>query len=207
MQYLLEKLHLSGVAFQPGCASRAKKTLSLIVEGGNDYVVAVKENQGKLYRQIETIIRYRQPRQTASTPFECHHGRQEQRRVSVYSAQGIDPQRWQGTKTILCVERRRCTPDKCSIHRAYYLSSLATTARLWNNMVRGHWSIENQLHWPKDVVLHEDETYGRNPNALLNASLFRSITINLLRLNGFKSVTSALRELANQVERIFRLLQ
>jgi predicted transposase YbfD/YdcC len=74
-------------------------------------------------------------------------------------------------------------------------------------MVRGHWRIENQLHWPKDVVLHEDETYGRDPNALLNASLFRSITINLLRLNGFKSFTSALRELANQVEKIFRLLQ
>lgn len=184
-----------------------KKTLSLIVEGGNDYLVAVKANQGKLYRQLETIVRYRQPRQTASTPFERHHGRQEQRLVSVYSAQGIDPQRWQGAKTILCVERRRCTAERCSIQRVYYLSSIATTARLSNDMVRGHWSIENRLHWPKDVVLNEDDTYGRNPNALLNASLFRSITINLLRLNGFKSVTSALRELANQVERIFRLLQ
>lgn len=74
-------------------------------------------------------------------------------------------------------------------------------------MVRGHWRIENRLHWPKDVVLHEDDTYGRNPKALLNASLLRSMTINLLRLNGFKSVTAALRELANQVEKIFRLLQ
>jgi predicted transposase YbfD/YdcC len=184
-----------------------KKTLSLIVEGGNDYVVAVKANQGKLYHQLETIVRYRQPRQTASTPFECQHGRQEQRLVSVYSAQGIDPQRWQGAKTILCVERRRCTADHCSIHRAYYLSSIATTARLCHDMVRGHWSIENRLHWPKDVVLHEDDTYGRNPNALLNASLFRSITINLLRLNGFKSLTAALRKLANQVETIFQLLQ
>ncbi|NEQ29607.1 MAG: ISAs1 family transposase [Leptolyngbya sp. SIO4C5] len=184
-----------------------KKTLSLIVEGGNDYGVSVKANQGKLYRQIETLVRYRQPRQTASTPVECHHGRQEQRLVSVYSAQGIDTQRWQGAKTILCVERRRCTAERCSIHQAYYLSSVATSARLWNDMVRGHWSIENRLHWPKDVVLHEDETYGRNPNALLNASLFRSITINLLRLRGGKSVTSALRELANQVEQIFRFLQ
>jgi predicted transposase YbfD/YdcC len=184
-----------------------KKTLSLIVEGGNDYVVSVKANQGKLYRQIETLVRYRQPRQTASTPVECHHGRQEQRLVSVYSAQGIDTQRWQGAKTILCVERRRCTADRCSIHQVYYLSSVATTARLWNDMVRGHWSIENRLHWLKDVVLHEDETYGRDPNALLNASLFRSITINLLRLKGVKSVTSALRELANQVDQIFRFLQ
>jgi len=84
---------------------------------------------------------------------------------------------------------------------------MATTARLCNDIVRGHCSIENRLHWSKDVVLHEDETYGRNPNALLNALLFRSMTINLLRLNGFKSLTSALRKLANQVETIFRLLQ
>lgn len=184
-----------------------KKTLSLIIEGDNDYVVAIKENQGKLYRQIETLVRYRQPRQTASTPFEYQHGRQEQRIVRGYSAQGLDTQRWLGAKTVLCVERRRCTSDQCSIHQAYYLSSVATTARLWNDMVRGHWSIENRLHWPKDMVLHEDKTYGRDSNALLNASLFRSITINLLRLNGLNSLTSALRELANQVEQIFRFLQ
>jgi len=98
------------------------KTLSLVVEGGNDYVVAVKANQGKLYHQIETLVRYRQPHQTASTPFECHYGRQEQRLVSVYSAQDLDRQRWQGAKTVLCVERRQCPTERCSIHRAYYLS-------------------------------------------------------------------------------------
>ena len=184
-----------------------KKTLLCIVEQGNDYLVAVKGNQGKLYRQIQTLVHYRQPRQTAATPCECQHGRQEQRLVKVYSANGIDTQRWLGAKTVLFVERRRGTPEKCSIHQAYYLSSVATTATLWNDMVRGHWSIENRLHWPKDVVLQEDKTYGRNPNALLNTSLFRSITINVLRLNGFNSVSSALRELANQVEQIFRLLQ
>ncbi|WP_017296979.1 ISAs1 family transposase [Nodosilinea nodulosa] len=184
-----------------------QKTLSRLVEGGNDYVVAVKENQGKLYRQIETICRYRQPRQTALMPFESQHGRQEQWVVRTYSAKGLDPQCWLGAKNVLCVERRRCTSDRCSVHQAYYLSSLATTARLWNDMVRGHWSIENQLHWPKDTILHEDKTYGRDSNGLLNASLFRSITINVLRLNGFNSLTAAVRGLANQVEQIFRLLQ
>ena len=74
-------------------------------------------------------------------------------------------------------------------------------------MVRGHWSIENRLHWPKDVVLGEDDAYGTNGNALLNASVFRSITINLLRLNGFDRIKPALRLLANQVHQIFELLQ
>ena len=74
-------------------------------------------------------------------------------------------------------------------------------------MVRGHWSVENRLHWPKDVVLGEDDAYGKNSNALLNASVFRSITINLLRLNGFDSIKPALRLLANQIHQIFELLQ
>jgi predicted transposase YbfD/YdcC len=184
-----------------------KKTLSLILESGNDYLVAVKANQRRLYRQLETLVAYRHPRQSSTTPLEHQHGRQEQRQLKVYSIQGIDTQRWLGAKTVLCVERQRCCRGKCSRHRAYYLSSVATTAAIWMEMVRGHWSIENRLHWPKDVVLNEDDTYGRDPNALLNVSLFRSITINVLGLKGFDSITSALRQLANQVDQIFRLLQ
>lgn len=74
-------------------------------------------------------------------------------------------------------------------------------------MVRGHWSIENRLHWPKDVLLREDATYGREENAVLNRSIFRSITINVLRLNGFQSIAPALPRFANQVDEIFKLLQ
>jgi len=184
-----------------------KKTLSLILESGNDYLVAVKANQGRLYRQLEALVAYRPPRQSSTPSLEHQHGRKEQRQVMVYSAKGLDTQRWRGVKTVLCVERYRCYQGQDSTHRAFYLSSVATTASLWMEMVRGHWSIDNRLHWPKDVVLNEDDAYGRDANALLNASLFRSITINVLRLNGFDSLTSALRQLANQVDQIFRLLQ
>ena len=54
--------------------------------------------------------------------------------------------------------------------------------------------------------LKEDNSYGRDQNALLNASLFRTISLNLLKLNGFTSVAEALTELANQVHRIFSFL-
>lgn len=93
------------------------------------------------------------------------------------------------------------------MNKAYYLTSAATTATAQLEAIRKHWSIENQLHWPKDVVLKEDDSYGREPNALLVASVFRSITINLLRLHEFESLTSALRGLANQIDEIFQLLQ
>ena len=59
----------------------------------------------------------------------------------------------------------------------------------------------------KDVVLGEDNAYGNNSHALLNTSVFRSITINLLRLNSFDSIKPALRLLANQFHQTSELLQ
>ena len=138
---------------------------------------------------------------------EQHRGRLETRRVSVFSAVGVDTDRWPQVKTIVCVDRQRQSEGKCTTHRAYYISSVSASSKTWMTIIRGHWSVENRLHWCKDVVLNEDKTYGREPNALLTASVFRSITINLLRINGFDSLKSALRELANQIPQIFKLLQ
>lgn len=169
--------------------------------------MAVKRNQDKLYRHLHAIVQHCPCQQPSITLSQQQHGRREERHLSVFCAVGIDTTQWPGVKTVLCVERHREEQGRGSPHRAYYISSVATTAHAWMDMVRGHWRIENRLHWPKDVLLHEDATYGRDANALLNASVFRSILINLLRLNGFKSIASALRQLANQIEQIFQLLQ
>ncbi len=184
-----------------------KKTLQLMLESENDYVVAVKRNQARLHRQVESIVTHCKALQSPLTIQEQQRGRLETRRVSVFSAAGIDTERWSGVNTIVCVDRHRQYQGKCTTHRAYYISSVSASPKAWMKTIRGHWSVENRLHWCKDVVLNEDGTYGREPNALLNTSVFRSITINLLRINGFDSLKSALRELANQIPQIFKLLQ
>ena len=184
-----------------------KKTLQLILESENDYVVAVKRNQVRLYHQVESIVTHCKPIQPTRTLHEQQRGRTETRCVRVFSATGIDTEQWPGVKTIVCVDRARQFKGRCTMHRAYYISSVSASSKAWMETIRGHWSVENRLHWCKDVVLNEDSAYGREPNALLNASVFRSIAINLLRLNGFDSLKSALRELANQIPQIFKLLQ
>jgi predicted transposase YbfD/YdcC len=80
---------------------------------------------------------------------------------ALFAPTGIDTERWPGVKTLLCIERKRSVKGKCSTQRSYYISSVATTAAAWMKMIRGHWCIENRLHWPKDVVLDEDASYGR----------------------------------------------
>jgi len=179
----------------------------MILAGGNDYLVAVKRNQGQLYKHLQSIAHSCSPQQPSIRVTEHQRGRREHRQVQVFSAVGLEERDWPGVKTVLCVERQREEKGICCTHSAYYISSVATTARAWMEMVRGHWSIENRLHWPKDVLLKEDTTYSREESVLLNMSLFRSITINVLRLNGFKSIAPALRQFANQVDEIFQLLQ
>jgi len=184
-----------------------KKTLARILESGNNYLVALKSNQPSLYRQVESIAKHCQPLWPPVETEEKQRGRHEQRTLTVFDAVSLDAEKWPQVQSIVCLQRQTTCKDKTSSHTAYYISSVATSADAWMRMVRGHWSIENRLHWPKDVVLGEDDAYGTNCNALLNASVFRSITINLLRLNGFDRIKPALRLLANQVHQIFELLQ
>lgn len=184
-----------------------KKTLEHILASGNDYLVALKANQPRLYRQVASIATHCNPLFPPLETEEHQRGRYEKRTLTVFDAVSLDTEKWPQVQSIVCINRQTTRKGKTSAHTAYYISSVATSARAWMQMVRAHWSVENRLHWPKDVVLGEDDAYGKNSNALLNASVFRSITINLLRLNGFDSIKPALRLLANQIHQIFELLQ
>lgn len=181
-----------------------KKTLELVLESGNDYLVSVKDNQPHLHTQLQAIAQVR-PVIKEHQSEHRQRGRFEQRTVQVFSAAGLE--QWPGAATVLRVERHSIRNGKAYEATSFYLSSMETHAQHWQQLVRGHWSIENRLHWPKDVILQEDDSCNTKVNTLLNTSLFRTIVINILRLNGFKSPASALRELANQIERIFQFLQ
>jgi predicted transposase YbfD/YdcC len=74
-------------------------------------------------------------------------------------------------------------------------------------IIRGHWGIENRLHWVKDVVFKEDSLPLKHHNAASNWSLLRSIVINLARQHGYDSLTKAERFLSHNIPQLFSLLQ
>lgn len=185
--------------------STPKKTLEQIIESGNDYLVAVKRNQGRLYQHLQTYFQYLKPI-AQHTHREQRRGRCEHRCVKVYRPADWARQQWKAIESVLCVERWGTRQGKDYHHRAYYISSVVTSAHRWQALVREHWGIENRLHWPKDVVFAEDAYRLEDQQALLNGSLFRTIAINVLRLNGFHSLKTALTKLANRVDLIFPLL-
>ncbi|AKV67577.1 Mobile element protein [Microcystis panniformis FACHB-1757] len=92
-----------------------------------------------------------------------------------------------------------------SVSQAYYISSLTESAQVFAKIIRGHWKIENQLHWVKDVIFEEDKSEISDFQAASNWSILTTIGLNLFRGLGFLSITEGQRWLAERWEKLIVL--
>ena len=133
---------------------------------------------------------------------EKNHGRHSQWKVSVYEVSSIpDPQKilslWTSIRTVICVHRiiEHTSPKnkkKDYNKKAYYISNHTNlSAEQFHKGIRGHWSIENGLHYEKDVVLNEDKNRIKNKAAAPIFSTFNTVAINFLRMLNFKGIRDA----------------
>ena len=171
-----------------GCQKEIAQT---IVAGGGDYILAVKDNQPTLHAEIQAAFA------TAATPpvrsarrytTEDHgHGREEQRTVQVLPARGVlsaaQLAAWIGVLTVVMVTRVVwCEATGVeSIEVSHFLSSLPPNARRIGTAIRGHWSIENGLHWVLDVVFREDARRVYDRTAAENVAFLNRLALSLLR--------------------------
>jgi predicted transposase YbfD/YdcC len=171
-----------------GCQKDIAKT---IVAGGGDYILAVKDNQPTVHAEIKAAFA------TAATPparsprlytTEDHgHGREEQRTVQVLPARGAlsaaQCAAWLGVLTIVMGTRVVwCEATGMeSLEVSYFLSSLPPNARRLGPAIRGHWSIENGLHWVLDVVFREDARRLYDRTAAENVAFLNRLALSLLR--------------------------
>lgn len=184
----------------------AKKTLHQIVKQGNDYLVCVKANQQRLYRGIEQQSKMNQPL-SCYQKHEQGHGRSTNWQVSVFNGVAAFGHEWSGIQSCIVVQRHGHRDGKSFDERQYYISSVVTNAEQFHRIVRGHWRIETQLHWVKDVTFNEDDAPQSGRYAAANWSVVRNFFITLARSVGFTSMATAKRQLANRLQRIFPLLQ
>ena len=160
----------------------------------------VKRNQKTLYRQIESQIfnttAIRCFKQTEKTRNRLTH-----RTVEVFSPPPNIDSRWVGVHSIIKIFRSgtRGNHDYESDSATYYISSLPPTSSLIPQGIRRHWSIENRLHWVKDVVTKEDTSPVLQGKASTNISLIKSWVLSLLRVHGFDSMTEALDYMSNNL--------
>ena len=171
-----------------GCQKDMAQT---IVAGGGDYILAVKDNQPTLHAEIQAAFATAPlPPARSSRLYRTEdqgHGREEQRTVQVLPARGYvsgaQRARWLGVLSIVMVTRVVwCeATGKESSEVSYFLSSLPPTARRIGHAIRGHWSIENSLHWVLDVVFREDARRVYDRTTAENVAFLNRLAVSLLR--------------------------
>ncbi len=139
---------------------------------------------------------------------EKNRGRNETRIAEVYdNLENID-NKWAGLKSIIKINRKVTKKAGESEETAYFISSLpaTTSAKIFNDAIRSHWSIENSLHYTKDKTFKEDESKIKSRNAPENISVFRNIVLNIFRNNGWSNMAQAIRMVPNDIEKLFELI-
>jgi predicted transposase YbfD/YdcC len=190
-----------------------KKTLALIIEGGNDYIITIKKNQPSLYKFAEELALSTSDLDSWKAS-EKLHGRQTTRHTKIYAMPPELLPIWPGAKQIIAIARSGTrTEGKKSRSRLvnfdeshYYLSSLEWSAHQFAEGIQGHWLVENGLHWVKDVTLNEDNCVHRGGNAPANWAMVRQFLVSLARMFGRRTLPQALRFMANQIEKVSELL-
>lgn len=114
---------------------------------------------------------------------------------------------WAGLRQIVAVYRRIKKNGQISEETAYFISSKPDgNALMYAQGVRGHWAIENGLHWVKDVTLKEDKSKIRTGNAPQNISTLKNIGLNIFRKNNYTTIASAIRLVANNINKLCELI-
>ena len=194
---LLRALELAGCIVTLDALHCQKTTAREIHEADADYVLALKGNQGTAHQEVrayldDAILRGA-PELVPLETVEKGHGRIETRRYWQSAKIGwfADRADWENLRSVGVVEAvREVAGSAPSTERRYYLSSLAPDIARFARAVRGHWSVENQLHWSLDVTFDEDRSRARTRHAAINLATLRRIALNLLRAD--KSSTKSL---------------
>jgi predicted transposase YbfD/YdcC len=184
---LIKVLDIAGCIVTIDAMGCQKQIVKSIVDKSGEYVIALKKNQGNLYKNVEEIFKEAIAKGFEGFKYSNYHtkkdehGREEIRHYLMLSdiQERIDPgKKWINLQSVGMVEYIRKVNGKTKIETRYYISSLTDNSKLLGESVRSHWGIENSLHWVLDVALREDDCRIRKDNAPQNFAVLRHIAVN-----------------------------
>jgi len=186
---LLELLELSGAMVTIDAMGCQTEIAGQIVAAGADYCLAVKDNQPRLHQGIIDFFERHAEDDFADVRMRCHvtdekgHGREETRYYMICPIPEDlpDRSRWTGLKAIGVAVNETLRDGKRVGENRYYILSKFVAARRFADAVRGHWGIENRLHWQLDVTFQEDQCRIRQGHADANFSILRRTALSLLK--------------------------
>ena len=184
---LLRVLDLAGAIVTIDAAGCQVENARMIRRQRGHYLRTVKDNQPTLRAAIESVFERACETDFADVRCDGHesdddgHGRHEERYVTVvYEPEGL-PAQWPDVAAVVQVNRERQVGGERTVTSHDYITSHPGTAAEFAGWIRGHWDIENGLHWVLDVVFREDRSRIRAANAGANLALIRRVAVALLR--------------------------
>ncbi len=187
---LLKIIEITGCIVTIDAMGCQKEIVKEIVDKRADYVISLKGNQGTLHQEIKDYLDWAERIKFKDIAFDSYetlekgHGRIEQRKCWVTEEiDWLEPRaEWKNLKSVVMVEAtREVIGGQKTVEKRYFISSLAANAEEALKAVRGHWAIENELHWCLDIGFREDECRTRTGNAAENLAIIRHLGINLLK--------------------------
>lgn len=184
---LLNALSVSGCVVTLDAMGCQKAITKKIIEEDADYVIATKDNQPTLHQEIaehfEAKFEYDHKKLDFHETIEAKDGCKISRRYYVCDdIEELDScDEFEGLSSIGMVETKREKEGKTSYETRYYILSFIASAVFFSDCARGHWGIENSLHWVLDVCFNEDASRIRKDNGAENMAIIRRVALNLLK--------------------------
>jgi len=210
---LLSELILEGRVITMDALLTQRKLAEAILQQGGRYVMIAKENQAELRKWIKALFDepqwLREPPQVAES-LEVGHGRVEKRHLQASSALA-DHELWPGLEQVFAI-KRTVTHQKSGkrsqevVYGCTNLTKEQANAEMLMKLVRGHWRIENQSHWVRDVTFDEDHGQVRKGNIPQVMAALRNMVIGLMRKTGENNIAAACRKFAAQPQAALALI-
>lgn len=189
---LLQVLELAGCVVTLDALGTQTEIAQTIVDQQADYVLALKENQGRLYEDVVATfdeadeLAFAHVPHTYAKTINKGHGRVEIRECwAIDRADYIQALRdwikWPHLTSLVRIRAQRRIGHATSVEDRYHITSLPGHADQLLTVIRSHWGVENQLHWSLDVTFREDDSRIRTGDGAQNFSILRRLALNLLK--------------------------
>jgi len=187
---LLELLDIKGVTVTIDAMGCQKEIAQKIVDKGGEYVLALKDNQPTLHEEVKKVFDdagkegWKGRGHDTHTEWDKGHGRIERRTTTItWDVQWLfNTAGFAGLRCLVRTERERIIAGASTIQVQHHIASVTTRkASVMAGLCRGHWGVENQLHWSLDVAFNEDQSRTRKGHSAQNLSRLRRIGLNMLR--------------------------
>ena len=193
---LLKVINVNGCTVTTDAMGCQKEIAKQVVAQGGDYVFSLKGNQGNLHKEVELLFEsakqdnYKDVSHDTHQTVDGEHGRIETRTyttiadVDWFEEKG----KWAKLTTFGMVESEREVKGQVTRETRYYISSLPNDAKRFAEAARGHWGVENSLHWCLDIAFREDDCRLRVGHGAHNLAIIRRFALSLVKKDPIRKI-------------------